>query len=548
MTVPGDRRGVARAGSRPDAPARRPAASGRPRRLLPWLTIGAAALVLAAVAAVGVLAAPDRRPAVLDETFVTDAGPEGRVKANTSPTAVSNPTDPGNVVVVHRVDAPHFDAVLHWSADAGRSWSTTALPLPAGTGRPDGAPIELGPDGEIRFVETQRPFAPDVAFAPDGRLYVVYTNLMGQGNVPDNLWLATSEDGGATLSEPVRVAGDRVYQARVAVGHDGVVHITYLQATDIAVWALAGPAPIVATRSADGGRTFTAPVRVSDPDRPRVGAAVPAVTADGDLAVLYHDYKDNVRDFRNLEGPPWSEPGALVVTRSEDGGASFSAGREIDDGVVPGERFIVFLPPSPALAAAPDGALYAAWADAREGDRDVYLRRSPDGGRTWGPRRRVNDNPADDGTSQYLPAVAAGHGRVDVVYLDRRVDPDDVQARVSLATSLDGGATFDTIALSSESFDSTVGPETIEAHVEPGLGSRLGLVTWADSGLGVWTDTRLDPEFNRQDIVAARVRLPDAAALAARRRVLVQGPLAGLAVLGVVALLLALRRRGTRRP
>lgn len=504
----------------------------------------ALALALVAAAAAGVLTAPDRAPTVIEETFVTEPGPEGRIEANTSPTAAINPTDPDNVVVAHRLDAPQYGAELRWSADAGRSWTATALPLPEGTGRADGPPIELGPEGEVRFVETQRPFAPDVAFAPDGTLYVVYTNLMGQGNVPDNLWLARSDDGGATLSEPVRVAGDRVYQARVVAGPDGAVHVTYLQAEDIAVWALAGPAPIVAIRSGDGGRTFTDPVPVSDPGRPRVGAAVPAVTAAGDLVVVYRDFKDNVRDFRNLEGPPWDEPGALVVTRSDDGGRSFTPGDEIDDGVVAGERFIVFLPPSPALVAAPDGAVYIAWSDARDGDRDVYLRRSPDGGRTWGPRVQVNDN--DDATSQYLPAVGAGHGRVDVAYLDRRGDPDDVRARVSLATSTDGGASFDTVALSGESFDATVGPQTIEAHVEPGLGSRLGLVTWPEAGLAVWTDTRLDPEFDRQDIVAARASLPDADGLAMRRRWLVQAPLLGLAVLALVALALAVRRRARR--
>lgn len=487
------------------------------------------------------------------EVFVTGSEDgESAVGAHNSPSAVVNPRDPDNLVVVNRVDEPDFTAVLHRSVDGGRTWSTTELPLPEGTGRPEGSGVELGPEGEVRFVETQRPYAPDAAFTPDGTLYVSYVNLMGQGNVPDNLWLARSDDGGASLSEPTRVAGELTFQARVAVGPDGVVHLTYLQAETVGVWALPESAPVVAVRSEDGGETFTDPVRVSDPGRPRVGAATPVVDAGGDLVVLYQDFKNNVRDFLNLEGPAWGEPSALVVSRSSDGGESFSPGVELDDGLIADKRFVVFLPEFPSLAAGPEpGELYVAWADAREGSRDVFLRRSGDGGRTWGDRVQVNDNPADDGTSQYLPAVAVSdRGRVDVVYLDRRNDPEDVMTEVSLATSGDRGASFDTILLSSQAFDATIGPSLQNTYTEPDVGSRLGLASWDSGALAAWADTRIGedtPELARQDLVTARASLPDVAVQAARRDWLVTAPLTALAALGVAALMLLARRRARRR-
>ena len=517
-------------------------------RRRPWPVVSAAVgLALAGVAVFGVMSRQpvDARIEPGPEVFITDPGPEGNVDANNSPGVAANPRDRDNIVVVNRVDAPYFSADLHWSKDGGRTWSTTDLPLPEGTGS-DGPPLELSPDGEVVFVDTKRPFAPDVAFAPDGTLYVTYVNLMGRGNVPDNLWLARSDDGGATLTEPMRVAGDRVYQARVVVDPDGVIHVTYLQADDIAVWALPSPAEVVATRSEDGGETFSEPVAVSDPDRPRVGAASPVIAADGDLVVLYQDFTDNVRDFQNLEGPAWDGASALVVTRSSDGGRSFSPGVEVDDGVVVGKRFIVFLPEFPDIAAGPDGELYVVWADARDGDADVLLSRSSDGGRTWTQASRVNDDPPGDGTSQYLPAVAAAEGRLDIVYLDRRGDPEDVMTAVSLATSTDEGASFAIVQLSSRSFDATIGPETQQAHIEPGVGSRLDLVSWDDAALAVWTDTRVGedkPEFNRQDLLAARADLPDMAAIAARRRWLVTVPLAALTVVVLAGLLVVARRR-----
>lgn len=519
-----------------------------------WPLWGAVVIALAATAMFGAVSTGETevQTDVGPEVFITDSSPERNLDAKNSPGAAVNPRNRDNVVVVNRVDAPKFSAELHWSLDGGQTWATTDLPLPEGTGKPDGPPIELGADGRVRFVETQRPFAPDVAFAPDGTLYVSYVNLMGRGNSPANLWLARSDDGGATLSQPVRATGEQVYQARLAVDHDGVVHIVYLQADSVGVFALTSPAPVVAIRSSDGGQTFTEPVVVSEANRLRVAAATPVIDAAGDLVVLYQDFKDNVRDFMNLEGPAWERPSALVVTRSTDGGRSFSSGVEVDAEVVVGKRFVVFLPEFPAIAAGPEGELYVAWADARNGSHDVLLRRSVDGGLTWAEAVRVNDNPIDDHTSQYLPAVAvAGNGRVDVVYLDRRHDPDDVMTAVSLAASNDAGASFDTLRLSSQAFDATIGPPTQETYTDPGVGSRLGLVNWDHGALAVWTDTRVgddQPELARQDIVAARAALADTGSLSARRHWLVTLPLVALGVLAAGALAVAVRRQTGHRP
>ncbi|MBW3665576.1 MAG: hypothetical protein KY469_20970, partial [Actinobacteria bacterium] len=44
-------------------------------------------------------------------------------------------------------------------------------------------------------------------------------------------------------------------------------------------------------------------------------AASPVIDSDGQLVILYQDFKRDRRDFQNLEGPPWPEPFSLVVTR-----------------------------------------------------------------------------------------------------------------------------------------------------------------------------------------------------------------------------------------
>jgi len=408
------------------------------------------------------------------------------IDANNSPSVVRNPRRPDNLVVVHRIDSPSFGALLEASFDGGHTWAPRALPLPAGA---------------------DRPYAPDVAFGPDGTLYVLYANLEGLANAPANLWLTRSPDGGRTMAAPVRVAGRLGFQARLAVDHRGTIHLTWLQAREVGLFSLGpGPNPIVAVRSEDGGHTFSAPVPVSDPQRVRVGAASPVIDAAGRLRVLYEDFKSDRRDFENLEGPPADEPFALVVTRSDDGGRTFSPGVEAEPEVTATSRFVAFLPPFPSLAAGPAGLLYLAWADGRDGDADIWLRRSGDGGATWSPPVRVNDERPGDGTVQQLPRVAvASDGRVDVLFVDRGGDPQASRTIVILASSHDQGRSFGGRRLSARSFDARIGPGT--PHGDPDLGSRLGLDSQAGGTVAVWTDTRLGTrDTGRQDIAFTDVR------------------------------------------
>jgi hypothetical protein len=448
---------------------------------------GVLAVVLAGVAVAGVLSrsGAEKHADVGRNTLVNEPGV---VEAHNSPSLARNPRSPQNVVATHRIDRPPFSAVLNWSKDGGTSWKTTALPLPRGL---------------------DRPFAPDASFGPDGTLYVTYVNLAGNGNVPANLWLAKSSDGGRTLSRPERIAGKLAFQARVVAGPGRSVYVTWLKGGEVGLLQLVETSPVVAIRSGDGGRTFSAPVQVSDPSRERVGAASPVIDSHGKLVVLYEDFKDDRRDFENLEGPKWDKPFSLLVSRPV-GNRAFSQGIVVNGGLVAAHRFLVFLPEFPSLAAGPGDSLYAAWSDARNKDEDVFLARSGDGGRSWSDPKRVNDNPKGDGTSQYLPRVdVAPDGRVDVLFLDRRRDPKNVKTDATLASSHDDAESFTNTRVSSRSFSSRIGAAA-DAKLPIDFGSRLGLLSEDGRSLAAWTDTRLgSSDTGRQDIFAASYEVPD---------------------------------------
>lgn len=448
----------------------------------------------------------------------------GVIDASNSPSIRRNPVRPQNLVATYRVDRPNFSAMLQSSFDGGRSWRPTPLPLPPGA---------------------DRPFAPDLVFDPRGDLHVLYSNLVGRGNRPDNLWMATSADGGRTLSSPVLVAKGLTFQPRLVADSRGTVYATWLQASNTGNLSFVGEPPyVVAVRSTDGGTTFSTPVRVSDPERERVGAASPVIDGEGRLVVMYEDFKDDRRDFENLDGPPWDRPFALVLTTSTDGGRTFPAGTELEAGIVASRRFLPFLPDFPSLAAGAGRTLYASWADGRNGDDDAFLRRSDDGGRTWLPAVRVNDNPLHDGTVQNLPAVAvAPGGRVDVVFYDRRRDPTNVMTDVTLATSNDGGRSWKNTRLSDRSFDSRVGP-VADARFTADFGSRLSLDSARKHIDAAWADTRFGNDTTgRQDVVFVEVGLTAHSFILSRWPVMI-----GLTALGLAALAGAWRRTGSRGP
>jgi len=476
----------------------------------------AVAAVAAALLAVVLWVIDDPDVKVSPNRLVNDAGV---IDAHNSASLARDPRSSDRVVATYRVDRPGFSAALGWSADGGDTWRSTALPLPSGL---------------------DRPYAPDVAFGPDGILYVTYVNLQGSGNVPANLWMSKSTDGGRTLSAPVRIAGKLAFQARLVVDPEGTVHVTWLQGREVGLLALVGaPSPVVASRSSDGGRSFSRPVPVSSPSRALVGAASPVIDADGQLVVLYEDFKDDRRDFQNLEGPPAERPFGLVITRPI-GKGPFSTGVELEKNVVPTRRFLAFVPEYPSLAAGPGDTLYVAWSDGRNGDEDVFLRRSADDGRTWSAAKRVNDNPKGDGTSQYLPRVdVSPDGRVDVLYLDRRRDEKNVMTDATLAASDDDGRSFTNARLSSRSFDSRVGPSaTPELPVD--FGSRLGLTSGKRRSLAAWTDTRLGTrDTGRQDVISAAFKAPRSPGGSVRAAVIV--------ALLILALAFAALAAGARR-
>ena len=443
---------------------------------------------------------PKGRPArVTDETPAT-ANDLRLTRAQNSPAVASDPTDKDVVMLAYRLDAPEFGCGLAVSGDGGRGW------IPRN-------PVQTLPDG------VEKCYAPEIAFDKVGTLFYLFVGLSGPGNAPVGAFITTSVDRGQSFSSPRRVLGPGRYQVRLLIdrskGHDGRLHMVWVEPhAPVGLGGYgSGANSIEAAHSDDGGRTFSEPQRVSDPGRARVLAPSVALGPHHALHVLYYDLVDDVRDFQGLEGPTWDGMWSLLVASSDDGGNHFGVSRVVDDGVVPPERvMLIFTMPAASLAVTASGHLLVAWYDGRNGDWDVFLRQSPNGGSSWTAALRLNDDALGNGRHQYLPCLEVhDKSEVFVIFYDRRDDHDNLRNGVYYTWSSDSGKTFrPNLRVTSGLSDSRSGQRytipSAEGLVE--FGNRLSL-TWDGDGsvLAAWADARNSRTPPQQDVFTARVQM-----------------------------------------
>ncbi|MEJ2677793.1 MAG: sialidase family protein [Gemmatimonadota bacterium] len=359
----------------------------------------------------------------------------------TNPGEVSvaiNPANPDNVVITSLADGgpagPRVTDYAYVSMDGGQHWSVVGAPNPGARVQGDDA-ITFNADG----------LAIHSYIAFDG------IRVPRPDRAESGIYIGTSSDGGVTWAPPVPVI-DHVNTVipfedkpwPVADNVDGSPHRgnIYVAWTRFDVYGSHSPtdsSQIWFARSTDGGRTFQPGFRISDQGGDAVDSdstvegAVPSVGPEGQVYVV------------------WAGPQGLVFDRSLDGGYTFGKDRVISDMpggwdiAVPGVDRHNGMPVTGVdLSQGPNrGTLYVNWIDQRNGDPDVFVMASRDGGETWSKPVRVNDDPVGDGAAQMFTwmAVDPVDGSVNVVFLDRR-GLKGTQTAVTVARSEDGGRTF----------------------------------------------------------------------------------------------------------
>jgi uncharacterized repeat protein (TIGR01451 family) len=275
-------------------------------------------------------------------------------------------------------------------------------------------------------------------------------------------------------------------------------------------WTDVGSGQIVFARSTNGNQSWSAPPVVLAAGE--LQGSIPGVGPSGTVYVIYG---------RNIFG---GGDGAIDWVKSTDGGLTFTL-----PATAAQLRSIPFQLPNssfrtpaslPAFAVSPtDEYLYVAWSDNRNGDADIYLARSLDGGATWSEPARLNDDPLSNGVDQIQPQVAvAPNGRVSVMWFDRRLPcpdltwiPRDHVGRENfcidtfMTRSHDDGATWEpNLRASAQSWDWSLNLPMVDARTGF-IGDYQGLAATRDFDYPFWNATAnlgRNPQ-NRQQIFIA---------------------------------------------
>jgi hypothetical protein len=232
---------------------------------------------------------------------------------------------------------------------------------------------------------------------------------------------------------------------------DGSLYVTWAQFDEHGSSNPLDSSEIQLSRSIDGGLSWETPLRISDrKGNAQAGnysthAPMPAVGPNNEVYVT------------------WMGPAGLMFDKSTDGGQTWLP----NDINILGYHinWLVFnVPGVPIVPGFPiincdlssgmyNGNIYICWTDQRSGttDTDVWLVKSTDGGETWSPPIRVNNDPA--GSHQFFAwmTIDQTNGYLYFVFYDRR-NYLTLQTDVYMALSKDGGATFTNFKISENPF------------------------------------------------------------------------------------------------
>lgn len=345
--------------------------------------------------------------------------------AANEPSIAIDPTDPARMAIGWR----QFDTIASnfrqagnaYSTDAGATWTFPEVLTP-GVFRSD--PVLCADDeGRFFYNSFQTTLCTDVFESPDaGMTWPSIVPAFGG----DKAWMSVDRTTGPGAGFHYQAWQEPASCANV-------------------------PSGASFTRSTDHGATWLTPLPV--PNNPRFG--VTAVGPDGAVYVTGITTSSNV----------------FVVAKSTN--AQFAAATPTFDFSVTsnflGGSLVLGGIPNPAgllgqvwIAASPVNAsqVYLLCSVHPPGvdTMDIMFARSDDGGQTWNPPVRVNDDSTTNAAWQWFGTMSvAPNGRIDVVWNDTRDDPENKRSRLYYAFSVDGGVTWAASRPLTPQWDSRIG-------------------------------------------------------------------------------------------
>lgn len=478
-----------------------------------------------------------------------------------APFLAVNPENP-NVIVAATPEMRTRTCRFMRTLDAGRTWKLMdALPSPQSypfcfhtSGTSTQTPIAFGRDGAVYYAMNGWDQQDVGAGADHPGTYANFSVLvaksadLGENWDPVMVRDARGKTGAGQAENNRPINGLAVDNT---TGDNDTVYVGWNQSFPQATPAQVGQT-VIAT-STDGGKTYGEPVKVvgdyyktgaNKPDPEKWGGSSPTLTVD-DKGTLYAVF------YASATGQPaGAQTNSILLAKSTDKGKTF----EVNEVAPPSGFYQAGAILDWSSEGGPDGTLHIVYEDKITkpdlGDRDVFTRRSTDGGTTWSEPKQLNDDipldPKDSGHSQNNPSVSvAPNGRVDAVWWDFRNDQGQFMNDVYYSYSEDNGATWSkNIRANDRSIDRRLGvwSNGYDMRMPVGVASTDKVAVFA------WDDTRnADKLTDGQDVYSSIVQheaLGSGSNDALRYAV---AAMAGLALVGLVLLAVSLIA-GKRRP
>jgi hypothetical protein len=310
-------------------------------------------------------------------------------------------------------------------------------------------------------------------------------------------------DGGLTWSPVIigdatdGLTSDLRFDPTVAFDDDGNVYVGYGARVNNG----GTQRTVVVCRSTDGGASYPQCTSISTtpdigtlPGNDKWHLATGPDPADPTQQNVYIAWTQNITEASGTDQ-------RIVVSRSIDGGATFSAPIIINDPSIAGTKANnLFADP----AVGPNGELYVAWHDISAGQ--VWIDSSADGGLTFGTDVLVTNSSAGFKTS--IPAQPdRGVGVMPTIDTDRSGGPYDGNIYLAYSDLGAGGANdFDVLVMSSSDGGLTWSAPVV-VHDDGGTNSQF--LPWVDVDqqtgrvVAVWYDARNDVNNKQVEVFLA---------------------------------------------
>lgn len=400
-----------------------------------------------------------------------------------------HPSDPRILLCGHNAfDDRRTGLHIGWSRDGGATW-----------------------DG---FVANDAKADPATAIDRDGTFYVAYVkkpDVTGAG-----LGLRVSRDLGVTWTA-LTVQSNTIDKNHIVVDTGAASPFIGRLYAGWTRFRGGESSDILVSASADGGRSWSNVRNVSGASVVNKQGVNLQTGPNGELYCCWAEFGESFDDGEV----------AIGFNLSLDGGSSFLGPRWVHADLRGSFPFTLPNAPEfkinsfPSMAVDKSGGvrngwIYVFWTNigepgVNEGDLDIYMARSRDGGFSWDAPLRVNDDATTNAQWQVWSTCDPANGDLHALFFDRREDPADVLARAWVARSTDGGTTWINLPVGDTQFDPGGTPSTRGLLF---LGDYLGIAASGGRVWPLWSDSRqeLIQGYTSRlafDIEGPRVRCPE---------------------------------------